>query len=72
MKLMSLANKLSNQVSLANKQLPTIQKKGDTMSNKFKSLEELKQFVIAEKIAQFENQKAIENKLFATLKKEGK
>jgi hypothetical protein len=69
---MSLANKLQMQVSLANKQLPTIQKKEVTMTNKFKSLEELKQFVIAEKIAQFENQKAIENKLFATLKKEGK
>jgi len=67
---MSLANKPSNWVSLANKQLPTIQKKGNQM--KFNSLEELKQFVIAEKIAQFENQKAIENKLFATLKKEGK
>ena len=42
------------------------------MTNSFKSLEELKQFVIAEKIANYENQKAIENKLFATLKKEGK
>jgi hypothetical protein len=71
MKLMSLANKLQTQVSLANKQLPTIQKKEVTMTT-FKSLEELKQFVIAEKIAKFENQKAIENKLFATLKKEGK
>lgn len=32
MKLMSLANKPSNRVSLANKQLPNFPKKGDTMS----------------------------------------
>lgn len=32
MKLMSLANKPSNRVSLANKQLPNFLKKGDTMS----------------------------------------
>lgn len=48
------------------------QKKGVTMTKKFTSLEELKNFVIAEKIANFEKQKEISNKLFATLKKEGK
>lgn len=69
---MSLANKPSNRVSLANKQLPNSLKKGVTMTNSFKSLDELKQFVIAEKIANYEKQKEVSQKLFATLKKEGK
>jgi len=42
------------------------------MTNSFKSLDELKQFVIAEKIAQFEKQKLVEQKLFASLQKKGK
>jgi len=37
------------------------------MTKKFTSLEELKNFVIAEKIANYEKQKQIENKLFASL-----
>jgi hypothetical protein len=69
---MSLANKPRNRVSLANKQLPNSLKKGVTMTNSFKSLDELKQFVIAEKIANYEKQNEVSQKLFATLKKEGK
>ena len=42
------------------------------MSKSFKSLDELKSFVISEKIANYEKQKEINAKLFATLKKEGK
>lgn len=42
------------------------------MSKKFKSLDELKNFVISEKIANYEKQKEVSQKLFATLKKEGK
>lgn len=41
------------------------------MTNSFKSLDELKQFVLAEKIAQFEKQKEVEQKLFASLQKKG-
>lgn len=40
------------------------------MTKKFTSLEELKNFVIAEKIANYEKQKQIENKLFASLAKD--
>ena len=36
---------------------------------KFNSLEELKQFVVAEKIANYEKQQEVNQKLFATLKK---
>ena len=36
---------------------------------KFNSLQELKDFVVAEKIANYEKQKEISEKLFATLKK---
>ena len=39
-----------------------------TMSKTFKSLEELKQFVIAEKIANFEKQKKAEQALLNSLK----
>ena len=42
------------------------------MTNKFKSLYELKNFVVAQKIAEYKRQQEISNKLFATLKKEGK
>ena len=44
-------------------------KKGDTMSKSFKSLDELKQFVISEKISNYEKQKEVNAKLFASLKK---
>jgi hypothetical protein len=47
-------------------------KKGELVSKSFKSLDELKQFVISEKIANYEKQKEVSQKLFATLKKEGK
>lgn len=39
------------------------------MSKSFKSLDELKQFVISEKIANYEKQKEVSKKLFATLEK---
>lgn len=39
------------------------------MTKKFASLEDLKNFVIAEKIANFEKQKKAEQALFASLKK---
>jgi len=56
---------------LSSKILTYALKKGFTMTKKFTSLEELKNFVIAEKIANFEKQKEIENKLFASLQKKG-
>jgi hypothetical protein len=41
----------------------------ERVSMKFNSLDELKNFVISEKIANYEKQKEVSEKLFATLKK---
>jgi hypothetical protein len=41
------------------------------MNKKFSSLDELKQFVIAQQIAEFEKQKKVEQALFASLQKKG-